>query len=821
MSIATSKLDFLAGKILESAGVLSDPWVNRSLSHNRTTHDQCRLTHRDEDVDRGCYEDEEKCHFPYLDVLERVLDVSSSKLPTELQSTPTNHTNGDDRDTTKRQPNQNCSSTLFTCTDASFLFQGNNQPGTEISSESTEDVRYWTPPPLASPSDPNANGDSGGIPPSSSPMEEDGANVVFGLDVPSLEDMAPFSPSFYEHCACFMVCAYDPTAVKTSENDASIKRGSTDTSSSSSSSSSSFTNNNNKPSIRTEKSNPSTTTTAFDPDSTTVTPTPIVLSRSMDAVRATQIIVSLAELNVTGGYNNDGVGGVSYRYKRVPTTMIGGGGDVGTDGTKNHGRKRKNGSGESRNSCRIETTGSNTIDDDDNGNEINNDDRDGDISFLDLLLHYSEDSSTIVVSTTTTTNAKQSCKKIPLLRSLFRHISSLPLLQSKIYTLARIYRTTTNKNTTSTQEKLRHAERSQIYRTFLETSYRSHVALIERLVGVLYERGGVNARIKARGLIGKALATFVRTSEAGGGGGGGFGVGNLGAFGVENTGAAGIDVLLRVLYRILRGVGAGRRREGVVDRFDGDGDGDGDVLGEELGVGEGTETNNETGLHESLQTLLFELLLPLHKPSGMVLWRDQSPLLGLYHKPLVQCIAALLSRRRRRCDNGTGNGDDIVGKVITSLLHPMVWPLEGGGGKGVEAAGNTPKVVLLLHEIDTYLGLLDLPDPPPLTNTTNRTPSSASLPLAEVTLPLVLRLSSCIASDNSRTSERALEFFRNRQFELLVRWHGGVVFVPLLRAVRCVCVSFVTLFLCDVIRFKFALIPSVALYSAVAFVCRM
>ena len=47
---------------------------------------------------------------------------------------------------------------------------------------------------------------------------------------------------------------------------------------------------------------------------------------------------------------------------------------------------------------------------------------------------------------------------------------------------------------------------------------------------------------------------------------------------------------------------------------------------------------------------------------------------------------------------------------------------------------------------------------------------------------LVLRLSSCIASDNSRTSERALQYFKNSKFQLLIKLHLHSVMAPLMRA---------------------------------------
>jgi hypothetical protein len=147
----------------------------------------------------------------------------------------------------------------------------------------------------------------------------------------------------------------------------------------------------------------------------------------------------------------------------------------------------------------------------------------------------------------------------------------------------------------------------------------------------------------------------------------------------------------------------------------------------------------------------------------MVLWRDQTPLIGLYHETLVRAMGAILSL------DGT-----LVGPVVGALLHPDIWPLTGGG--------NTPKVVLLLHEADDLVGLL-LPR--------RGSPSAARdaddgdgeggrdddddgeerrlASFDPYLVPLASRLCSCISSENSRTSERALQFFRNETFQRLAK----------------------------------------------------
>jgi serine/threonine protein kinase len=166
---------------------------------------------------------------------------------------------------------------------------------------------------------------------------------------------------------------------------------------------------------------------------------------------------------------------------------------------------------------------------------------------------------------------------------------------------------------------------------------------------------------------------------------------------MENTSSSGIDLTLRLLHRILLG----------------------------------TRQNLEKAhLH-----LLKHHLIPLHQPNSMVLWRDQISLLELYHEPLVQCIAIVLQKT-----------PEIIPQTIAGLLEPEIWV------KG----GNTPKLVLLLHEIDTYIGIwgkykVDFP--------------------SEILVALFRTLGLCMASDHSRLAERALSFFKNEAFLSLTQMH--------------------------------------------------
>ena len=350
-------------------------------------------------------------------------------------------------------------------------------------------------------------------------------------------------------------------------------------------------------------------------------------------------------------------------------------------------------------------------------------------SFLDLLLYYTEGSAH--VSTIGLTSAAENRKSaVPLVNAIFKHFAVLPQLESHVHTMTRIYRATAptvSHDRTSASLKIMHMKKTEIFQERLEQELSGHTAFMERLAGLVYEKADCSLRKKARSRMGNILHRFVLTD------GSGRGSALSGAhLGVENTGAAGIDSILKIILRIVLGLDIQKRETG------------------------------EVVLPESYKDLLNRVLLPLHKPSGMVLWRDQKPLLSLYHKTLVQCIGAIVSFDK-----------DLIGGIIKYIIHPDVWPLEGRKKDGGTSLANTPKLVILLHEIDTLITLFE-------SNTNDCTPQPNKG--SDFIVPLILRLCTCISSDNSRSSERALEFFKNKTFKAMVEKHIHQVLKPLLRA---------------------------------------
>jgi serine/threonine protein kinase len=278
--------------------------------------------------------------------------------------------------------------------------------------------------------------------------------------------------------------------------------------------------------------------------------------------------------------------------------------------------------------------------------------------------------------------------KYPLIQALYHHIEQLPQLQAQIHfytqSLMRGERnlSSSGQALTNPQTRLHHYQEVQEVAAKLTQEWEDHIEALEYIVGEWYAIGSTDIRRQSRSHLGSVWSLFVTRSGGG--------------VKMENTSSSGIRMTLRVLHRILQGT--------------------------------------SSKLEKSHEHVLTYHLIPVHRPSSMVLWRDQISLLELYHEPLVQCIAILLQKK-----------PEWTPKVISALLEPDIWT------KG----GNTPKLVLLLHEIDTYIGIL----PNPL--------DDASI-LGECFPSLLRTLGSCMASDHSRLAERALTFMKNRKFHALI-----------------------------------------------------
>lgn len=260
------------------------------------------------------------------------------------------------------------------------------------------------------------------------------------------------------------------------------------------------------------------------------------------------------------------------------------------------------------------------------------------------------------------------------LDALFYHINCLSQLQSAQNTYVQSVRKSMG------MLRLDHISKIRDTTDLLQIEMDEHLQRLECIVGEVYSAGSVPIRALCRQHLATYWHSFVMHGCCGGG------------MIHENTLALGIAMTLRVLLRVLKG-----------------------------------STKHEK-VHEHL---LMHSLLPLHHPNSLVLWRDQTAMLELYHEPLVQCMAVLFHKQ-----------PSWISPVLDALLKPPIW-----------APSNTPKCILLLHEVDLILKIL---------------PDECQVP-AWHTLHTQLML--CMASDNSRLSERSLQFFRNDRFNHLFYLH--------------------------------------------------
>lgn len=311
-------------------------------------------------------------------------------------------------------------------------------------------------------------------------------------------------------------------------------------------------------------------------------------------------------------------------------------------------------------------------------------------------------------------NSEHQQRRDALLEALYFHVTHLAQLQS----LLNSYNNHLLKNmgkikssSSSSSSRLEEYTRIQTVSDTLQRRMEQHCARLEFVLGEFYREGNANVRTQCRQYLGVLWHAFAMASRQATSGGGG----NL----CEDTRAAGMDMTLRLLRRIVRGFNH-----------------DSTAMSPPA-----LPNHQSSSVHRHL---LFYILIPLHAPNSLVLWRDQTALLSLYHEPLVQCMAILLRRNPQ-----------WIAPTVAALLANDIWQIT-----------NTPKILLLLHEIDTLLNLLL-----PTTTTTTTTAddddnnNNAKTGLDRSTwLGLIKHLVVCMSSDNSRLAERALQFFRNQTF---------------------------------------------------------
>jgi Protein phosphatase 2A regulatory B subunit (B56 family) len=171
----------------------------------------------------------------------------------------------------------------------------------------------------------------------------------------------------------------------------------------------------------------------------------------------------------------------------------------------------------------------------------------------------------------------------------------------------------------------------------------------------------------------------------------------------------------------------------------------------------------------SCKALLMNVLMPLHQPNEMVEWRDQIPVLQLYHRQLIRCVHAVIEKSRAshnteaastlpRCSVVSNQQQESL--LVTAMRALLsFWP--------PSHSANTPKEILMLHELE---GLV-------LMATVTRSSIIGSVRTGEseflAVLPLFLKkvvsaLGKVGDSDNFRTSQRALQIFKSKALLVLL-----------------------------------------------------
>ena len=157
------------------------------------------------------------------------------------------------------------------------------------------------------------------------------------------------------------------------------------------------------------------------------------------------------------------------------------------------------------------------------------------------------------------------------------------------------------------------------------------------------------------------------------------------------------------------------------------------------------------------ERMLLNVLLPLHTPNEMVDWRDQNPVLGQYHEILVQCMLRVVSvsRQEQGRDKKMQEMDMVssfssassAASTSPSLAVAAIRGLISQWPRGHHS--NSPKEVLLLHELEALLLICDT--------------ELECKQLAGDVLPL---LASCIGmhADNIRPTQRCLQMFKHPLF---------------------------------------------------------
>jgi Protein kinase domain/Protein phosphatase 2A regulatory B subunit (B56 family) len=332
-----------------------------------------------------------------------------------------------------------------------------------------------------------------------------------------------------------------------------------------------------------------------------------------------------------------------------------------------------------------------------------------------------------------------------LLRALYRHVQDLPRLQGMMHRFtvqlqqqqasssssaaSSATAAATTRQLSDPTARLKQYEAAQQVSQRLQREWDSHLHNVQIILGEFYANGNAKQRVFQRRCLGHVWETFLGESTASTKSRASVSSRTQLHQQEENTSAAALPLTLSLLHRILLGMAAASASATATSTSP-------------------DEARGEAAtcpLRSTYRHLLLHVLIPLHKPNQLVLWRDQMPVLQLYHELLTKCVAVLLN--------------------VDPQLIPLVMEQICTDTEIFPAAGNTPKQVLLLHELDSYVGLVLSKGMSLVLDewTQHTTPASSWF------YSLLHVLGRCMGSDHSRVSERALEYFQNRAFVRLVQ----------------------------------------------------
>ena len=141
-----------------------------------------------------------------------------------------------------------------------------------------------------------------------------------------------------------------------------------------------------------------------------------------------------------------------------------------------------------------------------------------------------------------------------------------------------------------------------------------------------------------------------------------------------------------------------------------------------------------SGMSYADRSLFYEILLPLHKPNGWSFWDRQTPVIGEYHKALVQCCHAVIEKEN-------SFATDLIEYILNQGFPPI-------------NQSNTAKELLLLFEIGKFVTYSNF---------------------RQIKSKLMKKIIECIASENAQVVQSVLVFWKSppSEFPAILRPYLG------------------------------------------------